>query len=362
MHMFGPTPLRFRYTATYLPKRCWYERDAYFIDDAFAMIRKAEPDEAPVAFKVRFPIRKNRAPIRFEIRRYDGLYWWPLTSGGTVVDPPLTESRFISGLAVGEDFLDVQGPKERFKEARPVKTIVHNNRDYILTTLLRELAENVLLCGELVYIPGGQPVFVSSRNFGDERGEITVASTGPDRALSLCAHGLHHAAGNYGSNETQKAFCSGQFDLAADRAAAQERARPIRYDRDYVPVVDAAMSNLPLLSKDEIRLDAIFRRAMASNDSSVSSLLAKPFEAERECYSVLKEVAAREPGGNTVTADRLRALRTLTSFAKARPPHEVSSDLRDILRQFEEIDRSKTLSASRMLLTPEEDDALRDFA
>jgi hypothetical protein len=274
----------------------------------------------------------------------------------------LTEIKFIAGLAAGEDFLDVQGPKERFEEARPVKTIVRNNRDHILTTLLRELAENVLLCGGLVYIAGGQPVFVLSRNFGDHGGEITVASTGPDRTLNLCAHGLRHAAGNYNSDETQQAFRSGQFDLADDRVAAQERARPIRFDRDYVPVVDAAMSNLPLLLKDEIRLDAVFRCAMASNDSSVSWLLAKPFEAQRECYSVLKEVAARDPGGNTVTADRFRALRTLASFAKARPPHEVSFGLQETLRQFEEIDRSKSLPAPRTLLTPEEDDALRDFA
>lgn len=27
MQMFGPIQRRFRYQATYLPKRCWYERD-----------------------------------------------------------------------------------------------------------------------------------------------------------------------------------------------------------------------------------------------------------------------------------------------------------------------------------------------
>ena len=63
--------------------------------------------------------------------------------------------KFLSGLAAGEDFLDVQGPKNTFDEARPIKTIVRNNRDHILTTVKRELAENVLLCGGRVYIPGG---------------------------------------------------------------------------------------------------------------------------------------------------------------------------------------------------------------
>lgn len=288
------------------------------------MVRKTDPEEAPVAFRVRFPMQKKRAFIKFEIRRYDGVYWWPLTSGGTVIDPPLTALGFLAGLAAGEDFLDVQGSKERFEEARPVKTMIRDNRDHVLTILLRELAENVILCGGLVYIPGGQPVFVLSRNYHDRGGEITVASAGPDRTLSLCADGLRHAAGNFRSDEIQKTFRSGEFDLADDRLAAQERARPFRFDRDYVPFVEAAMSDLPVLSKDEIRLDAIFRRAMASNDSSVSWLLAKPFEPHRKCYSVLDEVAARDPGGNIVTADRLRALRTLASFAKTRPSGEVS--------------------------------------
>lgn len=146
-------------------------------------------------------------------------------------------------------------------------------------------------------------MFVQNGNSGDRGAEITAASAGPDRSLRLCSHGLRYAAGNYRSDETQEAFRSGEFDLADDRQAAQERARPLRFDCDYVPIIKAAMDDLPVLSKDEIRLVAIFRLAMASKDNSVSGLLAKPFEPHRECYSVLDEVAARDPGGNTVTAD-----------------------------------------------------------
>lgn len=167
--------------------------------------------------------------------------------------------------------------------------------------------------------PGGQPVFVQKGDSGDRGAEITVASAGPDRALRLCSDGPCHAAGNYRSNKTQEALRGGKFDLADDRRAAQERARPLRFDRDYVPVVEAAMDGLPLLSKDEIRLDAIFRLAMASDDSSVSWLLAKPFEAHRECYFVLDEVAARNPHGRTVTADNLWLSRRSLHSQKSDP-------------------------------------------
>ena len=106
-------------------------------------------------------------------------------------------------------------------------------------------------------------MLVLNRSFHDEGGEITVTSTGPDRALELSEDGLRHAAGNSKSDEIQDAFCGGDFDLAENRLAAQERARSFRFDRDYVPIVEAAMGDLPLLLKDEIRLDAILRRAMA---------------------------------------------------------------------------------------------------
>jgi len=127
-----------------------------------------------------------------------------------------------------------------------------------------------------------------------------------------------------------------------------------------VPFIEAVRDD-SVLSKNEIRLDAIFRQAMASNDRSVFWLLAKPLEAHIQCYAVLEEVAARDPGDST-TADRLRALRSLASFAATRPPNEVSLGLRWILEEFGEIEGSLSLTHGAEILTAEEEKAIFELS
>ena len=77
---------------------------------------------------------------------------------------------------------------------------------------------------------------------------------------------------------------------------------------------------------------------------------------------MLKKVATGDPAGNSVTADRLRALITLAPFARSRPSN-VSYGLKTILRHFEEIERSTALlEVAEALLTADEEETLRDFA
>ena len=76
-----PLTLQIPYAQDYVPRKCRKMQTAWFLDEGAVMIRVIEPDEAPVAYRVRsrsLPLDPSQLR-QYEIRCFEGKFWWPIS-------------------------------------------------------------------------------------------------------------------------------------------------------------------------------------------------------------------------------------------------------------------------------------------
>lgn len=343
--MIVPVRLRFPFELQFIPKKGRNDRTGSFFGDGYGMVRRAEPAEVCPAFRLHFPRMPRRRAFKVELIWLDGRLWWPLQGYNFLpFDSTLSADDFIEKLAIGDDIFGVNRSLIDTMEMPLMRAVLSSNYDEVLATVQRKLSENILLCGDVAYAAGGEPVYVQTRFRSPW--ETRVVSTGLDRSVDPSIRDLRESPGDYTELKVQEAFQYGRFQLANERQFAEKqtasRSIPIR----TMPRIEILMPELPRISRDQIRLDALFRCAMDPRSDwlpwNLSDGDSKTFEI---CRSHMETVAAQDPAAPTTTQDRFDALDQFIACADGGDSlRRMSVDFRRLRRNFKSLAASETLT------------------
>lgn len=173
-----------------------------------------------------------------------------------------------------------------------------------------------------------------------------IASIGPDRSVDPSIEGIRVSPGDYAHHSVQKAFQYGRFQLADERHFAEKTTASRSIPIHTMPWIEILMPGPPRVSRDQIRLDALFRCASdrrtnwfswAHEDGDSKTFIA--------CKSDIETVAALDPASPTTTQDRFDALDNFVSCADGGGSlWRMSADFRRLRRNFRSLAESATLT------------------
>ena len=338
-----PVRLRFPFELQFIPKRGRRVRTGSFYGDGCGLVRRADPAEVSPAFRLHFPSEASQKVFTIELIYFDERVWWPLPYFSWIPFAHLMSAdKFIEELANGDcDILGVgKGP---VREMPLIRTFMRSNHDEVLASVQRKLSDNILLCGDTAYAVGGEPAYIQIRYRSSW--EMTVASIAPDRSVDPTIGGIRVPPGYFAHQSVQRAFQYGHFQLADERHFAEKlaaRSIPIH----TMPWIEILMPGLPRVSRDQIRLDALFRCALDRRTDWYSwaheERDSKTFFA---CRSDIADVAAQDPAAPTTTQDRFDVLDNFVSCAdEGGALWRMSVHFRRLRRNFRSLAESATLT------------------
>lgn len=349
----------FPYRLTCIPKGCRNERDLLVWGWTTAAMRTISAEEAEPAFRLRFPsdrmLRyvwpKKMAdhPDRLKaaticLIRFDDAVWWPwLSSSGfrrTRYDIG-SPARLFEDLAEGRlDLLGmspIQTSRTEILTRPDVRSIVKDDRDEATAMVQRKVFENFLICGDRVYVRGGDPVYVRNARGHKRFWEIEIASVGTDRAVDPRLTGIDDPPFGHMDWGVQRAFREGALWRADMRDLAKSAAHPMQ---GRIPTIEVFGAEQPADHTLAAVIDAIFREALD---------LARTY-GSLDGLEELLEPGIEETGDADTTWRRRMALR---DFFGAAP--DAGAKLGEVRNQFLRFERAVPDNAR---LAPEDEQAL----
>ncbi len=159
------------YKASFMPKRARNAKEVYLKETIPIAIRVASDDEAPLSFNVH-PSTYGATGIKpLPVRTTDESHWLPILRGYSGDDHPLDIETVMSELMAGKRSINRPGLYDwASSQAVSVESLgpgkfVSSTRDWAIEQAQREAAE-MLLCGNHVFVPCGEPVY-SRKSVGD---------------------------------------------------------------------------------------------------------------------------------------------------------------------------------------------------
>lgn len=169
------------YGVSYLPPRCRTPRQGLVWKQVHLSIDAPDASEAPVAFRIATR-GGQETPRSYEIRSFRGRTWWPVLDR---TDIPMSVTAFIDGLSVGRnESLNVLNPKwvyfgghqhtydELFGGHHDYRIV--NDRSEELFAEAQRGAAQIIVCGDVLYVLGGPPVFFGCRAQGPAVGPMSL--------------------------------------------------------------------------------------------------------------------------------------------------------------------------------------------
>jgi hypothetical protein len=210
---------------------------------------------------------------------FESRLWWPLKPRFLYGDDiePLDRSGLIE--ALGTYWLSPIGlfPKHRFPDAYASRLrrssdvafrhIEESDEENIYALAQKAVAENLLIVDGTAFARGGHPLYVCEppptrkphprQRFAREWRGTVIASAGQDRCADYTDDDLRLAAGSFASEWIQERLRLGEFYLTHQSEAAAAHSILMGVDMPHIELLGPP----PRLDADEIRLDALFRRA-----------------------------------------------------------------------------------------------------
>jgi hypothetical protein len=179
---------KFPYEVSYIRRRCRNTETARLPGIVDIGIRTVAESEAPVAFVVTTPELGNGLQS-FDVREFEDESWWSITYDGDLV----SRQQFLDALADGDlryltlllrkrlyrDYGRGHWTQRRFEDLNE-REILSNNHDANLL-LARRGAEDVLFCGDRVFIKGLDPVYCCLISEFSDEPECTIDVADPER-------------------------------------------------------------------------------------------------------------------------------------------------------------------------------------
>lgn len=270
----------FPYWLTGIPKACRRVREMLVWGSTCAVIPMASrSDVEQVAFRVEFPYNNRlryvvpTIPAMYRMRHateeilifsYQGKLWWPLKidrdrsrcDRGVVLDLlEQLDSRH-------HDLLNMLPPGVSPTTVIPrpqMRSVEKNGCGSAEAFVQRTLYENLLICGDRVYVRGGAPLFVKNCLGHKRTWEIQVVDPGPDRAAHPVLIGLRTGVDVHTDWWAQAALREGSFwraDLGDLATAAAHRTQIT------MPRIEICDDTVLSENSRALVLDAIFREAL----------------------------------------------------------------------------------------------------
>ncbi|MGO4510170.1 hypothetical protein AB4Z51_24450 [Bradyrhizobium sp. 2TAF36] len=183
-----PLTIRVPYEQWFVPRRCRTMRPDWFMDQRPVMIPLVEPEEAPIAYR----IKSNPLPLApdecrdYAVRVLDEKFWWPLSrsDGKGFVSPAEFSQAAATGLPQAVLAIDpsISVPTGRWPlnlfDQGSVRSVGESDRElrwgYVQANRLR-----LAFCGNQVLVEAGEPVFYAVPSRGGV--EIDVGPSAWDR-------------------------------------------------------------------------------------------------------------------------------------------------------------------------------------
>jgi hypothetical protein len=275
-------PVRFPYSVIGVPKGCRVAREVFSEDVTRAGIEVARPEDARVAFRVRYPAdnrlryvypdqplsdEDHRASSRIEIIRYDGRFWWPIRYAGEGDYYVLDLQQVLDELeSLHVDILNMIPLKLPKFKSHPLqmRSISEDRSGHALAVAQRSVTENLLICGDRIYARGGEPIYTQLSHGRARTWEIAVVDPGFSRLINPDRIGERRSFFDlHWEWWVQDAFRNGLLWRADMIEHVEGLAH--RMQRE-IPTIEVVGNDPPSEDTERIVIDALFRRAILLND------------------------------------------------------------------------------------------------
>ncbi len=157
-------PVRYPYDVKFIPRRGRKFRSATVAAQDFIMLRRAALSETRAVFRISGQANQDRLlpPRQYEILLFENDLWWPVVDASG----PMRVEDFLAGLEVGRP------ASLRYVLKWPILSETRRSVDDLIAreigestqgevrALLHKSAAETLLCGDLVFRRGGEPVYI----------------------------------------------------------------------------------------------------------------------------------------------------------------------------------------------------------
>jgi hypothetical protein len=351
----------FPYLLTCVPKGCRKIRELLVWGWTTAAIRTIPVAEAQSAFRLRFPADRmlryawprkmaddprTLAAATVDLIRYDDALWWPWKfsfgiSRYDIGSPAALCKELVEGALDPLGVSPIHVGKATIVSRPDVRSVLNDCRDEATARVHRKVFENFLICGDRVYIRGGDPVYVKNRHERERTWEIQIASVGADRSVDPRLSNIADPPGAYVDRSVQRAFREGllwradMHDLASSAAHAMQ---------GRIPTIEVIGSEAPADHTLSVVLDAIFREALEAMRTDRPSERCEAFLAPGVPHTTDEDTTWR----------RRRALRDFFDGIGTKE----AARLIEVRSQFLRFERAVSQVSS---LAPEDDEALRSL-
>jgi hypothetical protein len=377
---FRTIDVRFPYVATFIPERRRKARTTVLAATATAALKCVDAEEARIAFRILYTERDAwiflhprkqlqgntsrfvREATTLALIEYGGSIWWPLAvdDGYCYPGPIATDAECVEWMSSGYAFWYREGASAHVSRDASVRGFVEDGHDAALADVLRQVNENLLVCGSQWYVRGGVPAFLKRPYRSGKVWEIDVADPGPDRVIGDAGA---FTASLRNSRFNNEAFRSSFVWSPSQYQAASCSAHPMQPE---IPRIEVLMPELVADCRAAIRVDALLRRALEMFEDLFSTSWDAPVTAGHR--DGLTEAACATGNDADITSRRVRALE---AFFAAHPSDGNCFHLADLRMNFRsfledsassQLTLSRPLDQSRMALAPEDEEALRSLA
>lgn len=216
-----PVILRVPYEQWFVPPRCRTPRPEWFLDEGAVMIRVVQPEEAPVAYRVKsrpLPLYPEHGRD-CDVRIFEGKFWWPLLhdNGRRFVEPAEFQRYAKEGLPLAVLAIDpsISVPTGRWPlilfDDGAARTVGESDKDlrwgYVQANRLR-----TAFCADKVLVEAGEPIFYAVPSRGGI--EIEVGPSAWDRCGAYSAMGGPDRQQRREAARLGSAFGAGELDTA----------------------------------------------------------------------------------------------------------------------------------------------------
>jgi hypothetical protein len=259
--------LAFFFRAEYLRRGERKSHTEFFLGESTLPIRQTERGDVDVAFR----FQAGHAGIRrTEVLLFEKKLWWPMSFNGMPEEATLAQ---LQAKLLDRDFdLLGIGPRQPFERAslpfsdHSINRVLSDETDNVLTRALKKMSENLMICDDLAYAVGGEPVYIpeslSSASTSWSALAPCFVNPGKDRSVDPGSDGLRWQPGDFTAKAVQACFRNRAFV-------------PVREKYELPCDTGNLLSTLEIptevpknIDPLEVQVDACFRELWSLIDSS----------------------------------------------------------------------------------------------
>ncbi|MBB4425414.1 hypothetical protein GGD66_003971 [Bradyrhizobium sp. CIR48] len=325
-----------------------------------AAVTSISRDEAEIAFRVRYSGSTHDLPVvagrkasggeaaTVELLHYRNTIWWPMV--GSLDELSANSYRIprdSSVVRVDEWLKSIERSRDLLKmfpwgletveRESESRRVVSCNRDEVLFRVRSALDSNYLICGDVVYIRGGVPIYVQWKE-GNRR-SIVVTSSGCDRRV-VGRSDMYSAPAYFDWEESQTALYEGRFWTPGEEG--KMNVHLTKSQRTFALIETCIPKLIPETLARDVQVDALFREVRRVISPTLRRGLKTP--ADRTFGAAFEqsiaEAALPKTDSYATTEARMEALRSLLSSEwKMLKRYPLGAAIRRCVRSFQEFEQ-----------------------